>query len=81
MRPPSPVTTSPLTFRIGVAVFDDIERSADEILVNAGFAMFDRPSQSISRGTEPPDYQSNDALRLSPQAGDSQFSLSVPCFV
>ena len=31
----------PLTISIGVAVFDDIERSADEMLVNAGLAMFD----------------------------------------
>jgi GGDEF domain-containing protein len=30
-----------LSISIGVAVFDDIERSADEMLVNAGLAMFD----------------------------------------
>jgi diguanylate cyclase (GGDEF)-like protein/PAS domain S-box-containing protein len=30
-----------LSVSIGVAVFDDIERSADEMLVNAGLAMFD----------------------------------------
>lgn len=30
-----------LTVSIGVAVFDDIDRSADEILVNAGLAMYD----------------------------------------
>lgn len=30
-----------LSISIGVAVFDDIERSADEMLANAGLAMFD----------------------------------------
>ena len=30
-----------LSISIGIVVFDDIERSADEMLANAGLAMFD----------------------------------------